>query len=594
MARREGFCVTLVAVAILCLAWVPSVVEATWIDPDTPEDVMKTQTVDKTSNLELVFSDEFNTPGRTFGDGKDPRWTALDKNDYTNAALHYYSPDNARTNDEGELVIQSQPKNTEVVGFNDRKGEKEVVTKHFKSAMIQSWNKFCFTGGVIETKVILPGKAHVGGLWPAFWILGNLARHTYVGSAMHVWPWSSNQCSTKSFYSQKFNACSKMTHYGLHPGQGRGAPEIDIFEVQPGKIKRNHGPFLRSPVGQPFQSASFQVAPGRPSNRPGSGYWPGPGQWYDGIEGGNKSALNILYYGDYNHFWGDVNPAKMDYWSDAISYNRQLDTTHFETAHVYRLEWDVPTEEKDGYLRWYLDEELIVSMNGTGLKASSDGAVEISSEPSSIILNTAISSQWGFPGECPANCPCKKYDCNSKDWTDVCGFSEGFCDMMKKKGGPQYKIDWVRVYQDPSKPEQKVGCSTPERPTRQYIEAHPNLYKMPEDEVPLKHIQRGQGSCTRGESDACGGSEHGTCTAANVCQCKEGWTGPGCLAHAGHDAIDWDAADKITDIGFIPPTAAPMVLMVALGVFVVGILLATLIGKERLDGWVSGGYTPLK
>mmetsp|Transcript_13937 Transcript_13937/g.19527 ORF Transcript_13937/g.19527 Transcript_13937/m.19527 type:complete len:118 (-) Transcript_13937:292-645(-) len=117
---------------------------------------------------------------------------------------------------------------------------------------------------------------------------------------------------------------------------------------------------------------------------------------------------------------------------------------------------------------------------------------------------------------------------------------------------------------------------------------------MPEDEVPLKHIQRGEGSCKHGETDACGGTEHGTCTVGNVCQCKEGYTGPQCLAHAGHNAIDWDAASKITDIGFIPPQAKPMVLIVALGVFVVGILLATLIGKERLDGWVGGGYTRLE
>ena len=49
---------------------------------------------------------------------------------------------------------------------------------------------------------------------------------------------------------------------GMEPFLGRGAPEIDIFEVQPGNIKANTGVFLKSPVGQPFMSASFQVAPG--------------------------------------------------------------------------------------------------------------------------------------------------------------------------------------------------------------------------------------------------------------------------------------------------------------------------------------------
>lgn len=55
-------------------------------------------------------------------------------------------------------------------------------------------------------------------------------------------------------------------HYGLQKGVGRGAPEIDIFEVQASPIKRNQGAFLQSPVGQPFMSTSYQVAPGRPSN----------------------------------------------------------------------------------------------------------------------------------------------------------------------------------------------------------------------------------------------------------------------------------------------------------------------------------------
>lgn len=105
---------------------------------------------------------------------------------------------------------------------------------------------------------------------------------------------------------------------------------------------------------------------------------------------------------------------------------------------------------------------------------------EISSEPSYILFNTAVSSEWGFPKKCPANCPCKKYDCFSKNFQETCGFSEGFCDMMKKDS-PKMKVNWVRVYQDPRDPTQKVGCSTPERPTRRYIEAHADLYKQAKD-----------------------------------------------------------------------------------------------------------------
>lgn len=393
---------------------------ADWVDPDTPDDVKYTQpftvipgaipkqetkktpsnrtkkgdtpapteSPEPTSSpsvpptfyptatfgtFELVFSEEFNVPHRTFADGTDPKWTALEKNDYTNDALHYYAASNAVTNDKGHLVITTQAADTEIVGFDDVNQKKTRVTKHFKSAMLQTWNKFCFTGGIIEAEVQLPGKPDVGGLWPAFWLLGNLARHTYVGSSEHIWPWSSNVCTERSFNAQHISACQEVAHFGLQKGVGRGSPEMDIFEVQPGNVKANTGVFLRSSVGQPFMSASFQVAPGRPSLRPGAGYWPGPGQWYEGLTGGDNTSLNINFYGAYNHFVGDPHPEKSDYWSDAISFNRQLEELYFNSSHVYRLEWDVPTKEKDGYLHWFLDGKLVLAINGTGIRTAGTG-----------------------------------------------------------------------------------------------------------------------------------------------------------------------------------------------------------------------------
>jgi hypothetical protein len=76
-------------------------------------------------------------------------------------------------------------------------------------------------------------------------------------------------------------------------------------------------------------------------------------------------------------------------------------------------------------------------------------------------------------------CPCKEYDCHG-GFQETCGFSEGFCEMMD--ASPiEYKINYVRVYQDANDPKQKVGCSTPERPTRKFIEAHEKKYKLADD-----------------------------------------------------------------------------------------------------------------
>ena len=197
----------------------------------------------------------------------------------------------------------------DIIGYDDVKREHTHVKKHFRSAMLQSWNKFCYTGGIIEIEVILPGKWNVAGLWPAFWLLGNLSRHTYVGSADGVWPWSQVECTDvakRYVLAQKLSPCHSVSHYDMKPGIGRGSPEIDIFEVQPGPLKPGEGPFWQTWVAQPLQSASYQVAPGKWWRRPGPGYWPGPGEWYNGIEQGPETSINIGYYGNYNWFRGEV------------------------------------------------------------------------------------------------------------------------------------------------------------------------------------------------------------------------------------------------------------------------------------------------
>ena len=47
------------------------------IDPATPQSAMSRISVDGTKQV-LVFSDEFNTDGRTFYDGDDPYFQAVD------------------------------------------------------------------------------------------------------------------------------------------------------------------------------------------------------------------------------------------------------------------------------------------------------------------------------------------------------------------------------------------------------------------------------------------------------------------------------------------------------------------------------------
>ena len=46
-----------------------------------------------------------------------------------------------------------------------------------------------------------------------------------------------------------------------------------------------------------------------------------------------------------------------------------------------------------GYLRWFLNNGLVMNMDGEALKKRGFGA-EITSDPSYILLNTAVSLKW--------------------------------------------------------------------------------------------------------------------------------------------------------------------------------------------------------
>lgn len=84
----------------------------------------------------------------------------------TNAALHYYSHDNVRTT-KGVLNITTEQKVNSYKAFDEKKKVFYADKKYIQSGMLQSWNKFCFVGGVVEFSAKLPGDPLKGGLWPA-------------------------------------------------------------------------------------------------------------------------------------------------------------------------------------------------------------------------------------------------------------------------------------------------------------------------------------------------------------------------------------------------------------------------------------------
>ena len=135
-----------------------------WVDPVTPEEARTVRAMGD-RQLQLVFSDEFEDAGRTFHDGADTRWTSEDRPGTTNAGLHYYNSSHAVTKD-GKLVIQTTLSKSNWVEHNRETGEQYYFERNYTSALVSTWDKFCFTSGMIEISFQLPGKATRGGLWP--------------------------------------------------------------------------------------------------------------------------------------------------------------------------------------------------------------------------------------------------------------------------------------------------------------------------------------------------------------------------------------------------------------------------------------------
>lgn len=494
--------------------------EASWVDPDTPLHSLSSKSLfsEDTREFELVFSDEFEQDGRSFKDGNDPRWTAIHKNDYTNEALHFYHDENAKT-EGGLLKIKTERKENAYRAFDEEKKEFYIDKKHIQTAMLQGWNKFCFTGGIVEISAKLPGSPRIGGLWPALWMMGNLARATYVGSSDFMWPYSYNQCDKANRLSQQVSACSRVHHYGMEDYRGRGAPEIDLIEAMQGDAEKLPSTTIR----RPYQSSSFQVSPGIERDRPTLGETPKQGHWYSGMEYNHnnltKSELNPFFYGVLL-----VHKLKTyTYQADALSANRGLNTSHYTNQHLYRIEWEPPAEDgSGGYIRWYTDNVFMYGVTGANLHTT---GTEIPSEAMYLLMNTAVASSWGFPLPCSAGCDCTCFECGNPDCE--CALPTGYCENFPAS----FDIDYVRVFQAVGEDKHTLGCSPKNRPTSLFIKGHQQRYMEIGDTAPLQPIQKGGALC-RDDND-CGLYVNGHCSSRGSCVCKEKFTGPTCSSHSG-------------------------------------------------------------
>lgn len=290
-----------------------------WIDPDTIPENYQRKSFSDGLVYDLIMSDEFNRPGRKFQDGYDPMWTAIDKSDDDQTSsgkksLQYYNHSTVSTSEEGHLVIETNTEDTHWRDYNPYKKKYETMKRYFKSGMMQTWNKFCYTGGILEVDVQFPGRHDVGGLWPAVWLLGNLGRATFEQSTNLMWPWSYSKCNRELQQAQEISACDVTSHFSMEAGKGRGATEIDVIEVMPGPS--NKLPFVKNNVHRPYTSMTLQIAPGIPAKqrRPQFGTLPEWGfKWYNNLTYGENVSINPFFYGTYLATTSAFEPGKLHY-----------------------------------------------------------------------------------------------------------------------------------------------------------------------------------------------------------------------------------------------------------------------------------------
>lgn len=178
--------------------------------------------------------------------------------------MQFYNSSRVRTKD-GFLQIQTILEKTSWNRYDHVNKHWKQQQTNFSSGMVQSWDKFCFTGGIVEVDVIFPGDPFVGGLWPAVWMMGNLGRATYEASTNNLWPWSFDQpCDRDLQAAQTISSCNAENHFGMHPHQGRGATEIDIVEVMTG-YSDEPLPGTDPPITYPYGDLTLQVRYSMPS-----------------------------------------------------------------------------------------------------------------------------------------------------------------------------------------------------------------------------------------------------------------------------------------------------------------------------------------
>ncbi|KAJ3490570.1 hypothetical protein NLI96_g1324 [Meripilus lineatus] len=412
------------------------------IDVDTPTNVYTKADYVNGKNWQLIFSDEFNVDGRSFYPGDDPYWEAVDLHYWQTNNMEWYDPAAITTKD-GSLVITLS--------------EKETHDLHYQGGMMSTWNKFCFTGGLIEASVVLPGVNNVVGLWPAIWTMGNLGRAGYGASLEGMWPYTYDSCDVGTVKNQTYKGLpvaatingdptedgalsflpgqrlSRCTCAGeSHPGPIH-ADGTYVVALLP-KLISSRLRYVTFITGKPLTGQVSQSSQWAPFNN--------EYVWFNTsdnliIPDADTSFLNTYRGGAFQQATSVVTECNQQAY--------ELTGGVFETyGFQYKPGFD------GAYITWISSGTVAWTLKQAGMAA--DTTVEIGprpvpQEPMYIIVNLGMSTNFGH------------------------------VDLEHLTFPVSMKIDWIRVYQDPD--EINYGCDPSDFPTQAYINQYIEAYTNP-------------------------------------------------------------------------------------------------------------------
>jgi len=407
------------------------------LDPDTPKSAY-TKTSNNGEKLKLVvsmnlgyrktmanppflrqFSDEFNTDGRTFYEGDDPYFQAVDIWYGVTEDLEWYDPD-AVTTANGTLNLKF-----------------DLFQNHnlnYRSGMVQSWNKLCFKGGRLEASISLPGRGDTAGFWPGFWAMGNLGRPGYPATTDGMWPYSywdkcdagitANQSSADglSFLpGMRLPACTCKNQDHPSAGISRSAPEIDVLEASSGFMGPGEYDAATGSASQSLQIAPFDI-------------------WYQ---------PDYNYIEVYDRQLTGLNPYRGGPYQEALSGLTWLNNNWYD-GNAYQTYGFEYTPGAKGDVSWFIGNNYTFKIDHRSLRPNGNvGQRVIPEEPMSLIMNFGMSNS----------------------------FSTVFLANLIKLMPATMRFDYVRIYQKEG--QESVTCDPPGYPTTAYIKNHPEPCKFP-------------------------------------------------------------------------------------------------------------------